>query len=79
MTIIFEAMELKDSTRLLNIEGRVYRLSKKDYEHFHKEREVAFNESNTRFVSDSTDAWSELLHWVEENGKYVCSVESFNY
>lgn len=73
MTIIFEAMELKDSTRLLNIEGRVYRLSRRDYRLFQERKNEARNSSAF------TDDWSELLHWVEENGKYVCSVESFNY
>lgn len=73
MTIIFEAMELKDSTKLINIKGRVYRLSRRDYQLFMERKNEARNSS--AFTND----WCDLLHWVEENGKYVCCVESFNY
>jgi hypothetical protein len=72
-------MALNGNRPLLNIDGTVYKLSKRDYEHFHKVLEGAFNESNTRYASDASKTWNELLRWVEEHGKYVCRVETYNY
>jgi len=72
-------MALNENRPLINIDGTVYRLSKRDYEHFHKVLEGSYDESNTKYASDSTDAWEKLLRWVEENGKFVCRVETYNY
>jgi endonuclease III len=72
-------MALQENRPLINIEGKVYRLSKRDYDHFQKVRRDALKAANPIDGSEPSDAWSELLHWVEEHGKYVCRVETYNY
>lgn len=71
-------MALQENRPLINIGGRVYRLSKKEYEHFHKELEE-WNKVSGDPGFLINESWGELLRWVEEHGKYVCRVETYNY
>lgn len=64
-------MKLIDCGTLVNIEGTVYKLSQKDYDYFKEQMH------STSIKSENP--WSELLHWVEEHGKRICEVESYNF
>jgi hypothetical protein len=66
-------MKLIDCTTLVNIEGTVYKLSKKDYRIF---KEMIFNHT---VASSEPFTWSDILHWVEDHGTEICKVESYNF
>lgn len=67
---------LINCSTLINIEGTVYRLTKRDYQHFRK----TMNEVGTGgFKEVDSNAWSELLHWVEDHGVKICNVETYNF
>lgn len=66
-------MKLIDCTTLINIEGTVYKLSKKNYGIF---KAMVFK-SDTKY-SDGFE-WSDILHWVEDHGTKICQVESYNF
>lgn len=74
-------MKLKECTTLINIEGVVYKLSEKNYRSFKNRQDKAFGNSNGQYRSTPPDGedWSDLLHWVQERGKRVCNVESYNF
>ena len=72
-------MKLVDCSTLVNIEGTVYKLTDKDYRYFKDNLYSAFNKSNSRYVSDSDDSWSNILHWAQEHGKKICTVETYNF
>jgi len=70
---------LKNCTTLINIEGMVYKLTDKDYRYFKENLSSAFNKSNSKYISDNDDSWSNILHWAKETGEYICNVESYNF
>jgi hypothetical protein len=72
-------MKLIECTTLVNIEGMVYKLSNKDYRHFKDNLYSAFNKSNSQFISQCDDSWSNILHWVKEHGEHICNVETYNF
>jgi predicted DCC family thiol-disulfide oxidoreductase YuxK len=72
-------MTLKECTTLINIEGTVYKLSDANYRYFKDNLYSAFNKSNSQFISDSDDSWSNLLHWVQDHGTVICNVETYNF
>ena len=74
-------MKLKECSTLINIEGTVYKLSAKNYKSFKDRQDKAFGNSNGEYRSIPPDGedWSDLLHWVQEHGKIVCNVESYNF
>jgi hypothetical protein len=65
-------MRLIDCSTLISIEGEVYKLSAKDYNWFK-------DQVYKSHCSDNILDWSELLHWVQDNGKFVCVVETYNF
>jgi hypothetical protein len=76
-------MKLIECATLINIEGTVYKLSQKDYLAFKSE---VFSASKDLLTSshrinlpDDNNRWSNLLHWVEDHGTKICTVESYNF
>ena len=70
---------LKHCSTLVNIEGLVYKLSDKDYRYFKDNLHSAFNKSNSKYISDSDNSWSNILHWAKEHGEFICNVETYNF
>jgi hypothetical protein len=74
-------MKLIYCDTLVNIEGTVYKLSRKDYDSFKSRFEKAWKNSNSYYHSDQPngETWDELLHWVIDHGKVKCHVDSYNF
>lgn len=53
----------------INVEDRIYKLTDKQYKKFMKMVDETFD----------TPDWQDSLQWVEDNGKYMFIVDSYNY
>ena len=71
--------KLIECSTLVNIEGTVYKLTDKDYRYFKENLHSSFNKSNSKYISNSDESWSNILHWVENHGEKVCNVETYNF